>query len=139
MIQVTLTFTSIAAAIAALGALPGVDAALATVKDTPKPTVEKPKAEKTAASPAATPAVDSAPAKPKADAASQEPAADEGVLDYAVLQKAVFALAGKSRDAALEVNQQFGVKTMKELPEGKRREALAAVNAKLASLEEAVA
>jgi hypothetical protein len=134
MIQVTLTFSSIAAAIQALRGIPEADQAVATVKEAPA----KPQAEKTAtpaASPAATPAAASASAKKQEPAASQEPAADEGVLDYAVLQKAVFALAGKSRDAALAVNQQFNVKTMKELPEDKRREALAAVNAKIAELE----
>lgn len=138
MIQVTLSFTTIDKAIQALRGIPEADLAMGTVKDTPAPAPAKPQAEKTAtpaASPAATPAAASESAKKPEPAASQEPAADEGVLDYAVLQKAVFALAGKSKDAALAVNASFGVKTMKELPEAKRREALAAVNAKIAELE----
>jgi hypothetical protein len=46
-------------------------------------------------------------------------------------------LAGKSRDAAAAVAGSFGVKTFKELPEGKWADALAAVNAKVAELEAA--
>jgi hypothetical protein len=53
------------------------------------------------------------------------------------LQKAVFALAGKSREAAAAVAGSFGVKTFKELPEAKWAEALAAVTAKLSELEAA--
>jgi hypothetical protein len=58
-------------------------------------------------------------------------------VDYPTLQKAVFALAGKSREAAAAVASSFGVKTFKELPEAKWAEALAAVNDKLAELEAA--
>jgi hypothetical protein len=58
-------------------------------------------------------------------------------VDYPVLQKAVFALAGKSREAAAAVAASMGVKTFKELPADKWGEALAAVNDKLAELEAA--
>ncbi len=56
-------------------------------------------------------------------------------VDYPTLQKAVFALAGKSREAAGAVAASLGVKTFKELPEAKWTEALDVVKAKLAELE----
>jgi len=56
-------------------------------------------------------------------------------VDYPTLQKAVFTLAGKSREAAAAVAASFGVKTFKDLPADKWADALAAVNAKLAELE----
>jgi len=138
VIQVTLTFDSIDKAVAALRSLPEVDIQHASVAKAPapkeKPASPPPAADKPqAASSAATPAADSASAKPKDDAPSQ-PAADEP-LAYEVLQKAVFKLAAVSREAAGAVNAQFGVKSMKDLPEGKRRAALAAVQEKLAELE----
>ena len=71
----------------------------------------------------------SAPAAPAASPASS--------VDYPTLQKAVFALAGKSREAAAAVVQSFGVKTFKELPQDKWAEALGAVTEKLAELEAA--
>ncbi len=58
-------------------------------------------------------------------------------VEYPVLQKAVFALAGKSREAAAAVAASMGVKTFKELPADKWAEALIAVNDKLAELEAA--
>jgi hypothetical protein len=58
-------------------------------------------------------------------------------VDYPTLQKAVFALAGKSREAAAAVAGSFGVKTFKELPEAKWADALAAVTDKLTELEAA--
>lgn len=67
-------------------------------------------------------------------ASSSEPA---GSVDYPTLQKAVFALAGKSREAAAAVAASLGVKTFKELPADKWADALAAVNGKLAELEAA--
>ena len=88
----------------------------------PKP----PKAEKAPApAPAAAP---SAPAPAPAPAASSSAA-----VDYPTLQKAVFALAGKSRESAAAVAASMGVKTFKELPEAKWAEALAAVNEALAA------
>lgn len=162
MIQVTLNFTSLSAAVKALSEIPenllaggapvlSLADSIADLKGEPRPdnqasapavTPGKPKAEKSP-TPAPTPAAP-APTQPTAEAAQaaapapkaepSAPVADEGPLEYAVLQKAVFTLAGKSRDAAAAINASFGVKTMKELPEAKRREALAAVNAKIAEL-----
>jgi hypothetical protein len=54
-------------------------------------------------------------------------------VDYPTLQKAVFALAGKSRESAAAVAASMGVKTFKELPESKWADALVAVNAALAA------
>lgn len=77
-------------------------------------------------------AVSSAPEAPAAStASSSEP------VEYPVLQKAVFALAGKNREAAAAVASSFGVKTFKELDATKWGDALVAVNAKLAELEAA--
>lgn len=70
-----------------------------------------------------------APSAPEAPAA--QPASS---VEYPVLQKAVFALAGKSREAAAAVAASFGVKTFKELPQDKWTAALAAVQAKTAEL-----
>jgi hypothetical protein len=81
---------------------------------------------------AAGPSAQEAPAAQTAS--SDEPSTS---VDYPTLQKAVFALAGKSRDAATAVASSFGVKTFKELPEAKWAAALVAVNAKLAELEAA--
>lgn len=72
-------------------------------------------------------------------AAAPEPKVENSApaVEYPVLQKAVFTLAGKSRDAASAVAQSFGVKTFKDLTADKWADALAAVNAKLAELEAA--
>jgi hypothetical protein len=72
---------------------------------------------------------------PAAQTASSDAASKS--VDYPTLQKAVFALAGKSREAAAAVAGSFGVKTFKELPEAKWADALAAVTDKLAELEAA--
>ena len=75
----------------------------------------------------------SAPATPAAStASSSEPSKS---VDYPTLQKAVFALAGKSRDAAAAVAASMGVKTFKELGQDKWAEALGAVQEKLVELE----
>lgn len=150
MIQVTLTFTSIEAAIAVLRGIPENSVQIATPAAAPeitpegnavkvkaeKPAKTKPEASQSVAPAAAPSAVEQPAPAPEVKAEPVKEAAPAAeVLDYAVLQKAVFALAAKSKEAALAVNASFGVKTMKDLPEGKRREALAAVNAKLAGLE----
>lgn len=114
-------------------------------------------AAKAAASDKKTPASDTSPTASSAAAAgasegngAAEPSTQEATaaqtassdagsksVDYPVLQKAVFALAGKSREAAAAVAGSFGVKTFKELPQDKWADALAAVNDKLAELEAA--
>lgn len=70
----------------------------------------------------------------EAVAAPESQAEAPAAIDYPTLQKAVFALAGKSRDAASAVAASFGVKTFKELPADKWADALAAVNAKIEEL-----
>lgn len=75
----------------------------------------------------------SAPATPAASTVSSP--APTSSVDYPTLQKAVFALAGKSRDAAAAVAASMGVKTFKELSQDKWAEALGAVQEKLAELE----
>lgn len=77
----------------------------------------------------------SAQEAPAAQTASSSEASPS--VEYPVLQKAVFALAGKSREAAAALAASMGVKTFKELPEAKWAEALAAVTAKLVELEAA--
>lgn len=72
---------------------------------------------------------------PAASTASSSEASPS--VEYPVLQKAVFALAGKNREAAASVAASFGVKTFKELEAAKWADALVAVNAKLAELESA--
>lgn len=111
-------------------------------------------AAKAAASDKKTPASDTSPTASSAAAsgasegnaaagsfAQEAPAASTASssepVEYPVLQKAVFALAGKSREAAAGVAGSFGVKTFKELPQDKWADALVAVNAKLAELEAA--
>lgn len=143
MIQVTLNFPDQAALVAFFTANSGAVSApeKAAVADI-KPGKSKPAATPaaTVAAPAASPepAVESpsdpkpAPAAtPAAPAASSTKPADS--VDYPTLQKAVFALAGKSRDSAAAVAASFGVKTFKELDQSKWAEALAAVNVALAA------
>jgi hypothetical protein len=145
MIQITLQFTSVETAIAVLRGIPENAFSAALVIEQATPGKDKPAPEKAAPakvtkaaetkvekSEPAAPAEGSAAADTKADAPAQD---DEEPLAYAVLQKAVFALAGKSREAAMALNKEFGVSHMKDLPEGLRRKALAAAEAKLLELE----
>lgn len=67
-------------------------------------------------------------------ASAASTASSTAPVEYPVLQKAVFALATKSRDAAAGVAASFGVKTFKDLPQDKWGDALAAVNAKIVEL-----
>lgn len=163
MIQVTLNFVSVDALRAALLEIPEsslvgnnmtttVSLPKSEAKEVADAPVEKPKKEKS--TPAATP-VDAAPSQPTAEVVAETaapektvaesnptaepaeaaaPASTAAEVDYPTLQKAVFALAGKSREAAAAVAASFGVKTFKELPEAKWGEALAAVQAKTAEL-----
>lgn len=160
MIQVTFTFNTIAEAAVALASLSGpttlrasaaeqaknVDQMRDTVdptvtgKSTTAPTAPAPaRGPRTAAAAAAgAPEKTGAASSPSAANAAAAPpastAAGEG-FDYEVLRQAVFTLAKKSRDAAVEVASSFGVKTMKELPADRWAEAFAAVNAKLEELQ----
>lgn len=155
MIQVTLTFVSIEALRAALLEIPetslvGSNAtAVVTLPPKTEPDTAKVTAKKSS-TPAATPAA-AAPTQPTAEAAAETAAPEKTAaessptaepaeaaapastaVDYPTLQKAVFALAGKSRDAAAAVAASFGVKTFKELDAAKWADALAAVQAKTA-------
>lgn len=120
MIAITLNFVSIEAARAALLEIPLSALVLAPQ---PKAEVELPKpakAEKAKPAPAPVPEPTPEPAPVSAPA-----------VDYPTLQKAVFALAAKNREAAATVAGAFGVKTFKELPEAKWADALVAVQAAL--------
>lgn len=136
MISITLNFKSIEAARAALleiplSALAGgveVDKQNAEVKPAKaaKPAKQEPvKATEVVAAKEETPVVE-APAE-------EQPA----VVDYPTLQKAVFALAALNREAVVATASSFGVKTFKELDQGKWAAALEAVQAKLAELKAA--
>lgn len=145
MITVTLTFTSIDAAVRALREIPESALAGAQVEapvakeDSPDPKpVKASRASKTAVEPAAAQLQPTAKhEEAQAQAAADAPAETAPSVDYLTLQKAVFTLAGKSREAAAAVAASFGVKTFKDLPADKWADALAAVNAKLAELESA--
>lgn len=139
MIAVTLNFINVDAVVRGLreipqnllvGELPG------EVKPTTPVEAVEVKAEKkpTPAKPAAASTPPTAPAaaapEPKVESSESKPAS----VEYPVLQKAVFALAAKSREAATALVAEFGVKTFKELDPSKWADALAAVNAKLAEV-----
>ena len=144
MIQITLSLPSMASARALLNSLPDDlmgnvssigatgEEAVATakgnkeeVKPAKKQEVVKPEpaSTTTTAEPAAAP-------EPKGENSVPQPAS----VEYPVLQKAVFALAAKSREEATKLVATFNVKTFKDLDPSRWAEALAAVNAKLAEL-----
>lgn len=133
MIQVTLNFPDQAALVqfftsvsapAPVAVKPGI--ALESGEFIPAQEIKAPKPAKAEKAPA--PA-----AAPTAPAPTPAPAAfSSAAVDYPTLQKAVFALAGKSRESAAAVAASMGVKTFKELPEARWAEALAAVNNALA-------
>lgn len=135
-VQITINNpTELAKVLAALGFNSQPQAELPLTIIEPKAEAKKPKAtpapQPVVEAPAPTPAVvEPAPV----EAAAPAPAAESpSSVDYPTLQKAVFALAGKSREAAAAVAQSFGVKTFKELDASKWGDALAAVNAALAA------
>ena len=137
MIQITLTFTSLSAALMALreipentlnGALTDITPAEEEVAAEPAP---KP-AKKAKPSPA--PALVAAPAPPTVTPTVDPLPGVAPAVSYAELQKAVLLLAGKNRDAALALAQTMGVKTFKELDAARWPEALAAVNNKIVEL-----
>ena len=141
MLTITLTFKSIEAARAALLEIPssslvGGDAVEAgasrRVTDKAEPVAAPVKAEKAKPAPVTEVKVEAPKPEPVVEAttSSAKPSAS---VDYPTLQKAVFALAGKSRDAAAAVAASFGVKTFKELDASKWSDALVAVNSALAA------
>lgn len=144
MFPVTITLhdaSQLNAVLAALGNAPAAQEAPAPAPKAQKakpaatqPAVEQ--AQKAVAAPAPVVESPSDPkpvAEPSAPAATAAPAASS--IDYATLQKAVFKLAGLSREETMALAKSFGVGTFKELPETKWPEALIAVNAKIAELE----
>lgn len=144
MIQITLSLPSMASARALLNSLPDDlmgnvssigatgEEAVATAKGNKEEVKPAKKQEVVKPEPASTPTTAEPAVAPEPKVENSAPA-----VEYPVLQKAVFTLAGKSRDAASAVAQSFGVKTFKELTADKWADALAAVNAKLAELEAA--
>ena len=151
MITITLNFKTIEAARKALLEIPE-SALVGGPEPEPEAEAPKPAPAPAAASGKATAKAGAAPGKtaaekaptaasvaaepPASTAATSSPApAPAPAIEYTVLQKAVFTLAGKSREAAAAVAASFGVKTFKDLPADKWADALAAVNAKLAELE----
>jgi hypothetical protein len=128
MIKLTLHFSSVAAARKALNELPE-DLFAHVGEITPVPEKPAPKQKPAKPEPVVTPPTVEAPVVLEQKAESSAPA-----VDYPTLQKAVFALAGKSREAAAEVAKSFGVPTFKTLDESRWGEALTAVNAKIAEL-----
>jgi hypothetical protein len=141
VIAVTLNFRSIEAAREVLlqipeNALVGATAAPAQAPEAPAQAPKPPRAAKPAAtSPATVPSTDAPAATAPTPAADTTPPAAAHSVEYPVLQKAVFALAAKSRDAAAAVAQSFGVKTFKDLDPARWPEALGVVQEKLAELE----
>ena len=137
-VTVTLTFHSIDAAVRALREIP--ESALAgapvPVEVKGEPSDPKPaKVSKTAAEPvAAQPQPTAKREEAQAQDAAAAPPDPAPVVEYAVLQKAVFALAAKSREAASAIAKSFGVRTFKELPPDMWGAAYDAVSAKLAEL-----
>lgn len=134
MIQITLTFPNLDAARKALleipeNALLGVTSGAPAVSDTAQTKKEAAPAKKEAAKP-----VEPQPTVEEPAAPEKKEEGSVHSVDYPTLQKAVFALAGKSRDAAAAVAQSFGVKTFKELDSSKWGDALDAVQAKIAEL-----
>lgn len=131
MISITLNFKSIEAARAALLEIPVTALVGGVEADKQNAEVKPAKAAKPAKQEAA-PEVKAEPQAAEAPA-EEQPAA----VDYPTLQKAVFALAALNREAVVATASSFGVKTFKELDQGKWAAALEAVQAKLAELKAA--
>ena len=154
MITVTLTFANLGAAIRALRDIPE-DALLESTSPKSEAPTEAPvrKARKsttlTVVEPADAPAPTTAsPEEAPAPVAAAEPAAPEPIaeapatepavstISYADLQKAVLKLYGKDRALATSVAVGLGFDTFKVMPADVWPLALAAVNEKLAEMED---
>lgn len=141
MISITLNFKSIEAARAALLEIPvaalvgGVEADKQNADVKPAKAAKPAKQEPAKQEPVkATEVVAAKEETPVVEAPAEEQPA---VVDYPTLQKAVFALAALNREAVVATASSFGVKTFKELDQGKWAAALEAVQAKLAELKAA--
>lgn len=146
MINVTLTFSGVAELLEFFTTVQapasGVKVVPAAVEVGPAPA---PKPSKPAKTPAPAPALEVAP--PQATAApteapapaaapapaDPEPAPAEPTVDYASLQKAVLALYSKDRAKAAGIATDMGYASFKVMPAERWAEALALVNAALAS------
>jgi len=145
MIEITLKFSTIAEAAAAMNQFNGTQLGATTivVKPDAKPAAvaEKPKAEKTAAAQATQAAApDQEAAVTPPSAATVQTAAQ--AVDYPTLQKAVFKLSGIVKGAELDATEHIlgiaksmGAENFKTLAPAQWTEALAKVNAKIAALE----
>lgn len=141
MIKVTLEFANQQELLAFFSAPTAEKAVKVEPPKSAKATAPTPSASKPDPANTTAPAAGPSDPKPAAVATAPEttaaPAASSGV-DYATLQKAVFALANKSREAAGEVAKSLGVANFKGFEQAspeERATALAAVTAKLAELE----
>lgn len=137
MIQVTLTFTSLSAALKALREIPEstLNGALTDITPAEEVAAEPlPKPAKKTPKPSPAPALAAVPAPPTAEPTVDPLPGVAPAVSYAELQKAVLLLAGKNRDAALALASSMGVKTFKELDAARWPEALVAVNSKIAEL-----
>lgn len=136
MISITLNFKSIEAARAALLEIPVTALVGGVEADKQNAEVKPAKAAKPAKQePVKATEVVAAKAEPQA---AEAPAEEQpAVVGYPTLQKAVFALAALNREAVVATASSFGVKTFKELDQGKWAAALEAVQAKLAELKAA--
>jgi len=138
MIQVTLTFTSLSAALMALREIPESTLTGALTDITPadeeEPAVAPAPKPLKKAKPSPAPALVAAPAPPTAAPTVDPLPGVAPAVSYTELQKAVLLLASKNRDAALGLATTMGVKTFKELDAARWPEALAAVNTKIAEL-----
>lgn len=150
MITVTLTFANLGAAIRALRDIPE-DALLEPLSPKSEAPAEAPvrKARKsttlTVVEPADAPAPTTAsPEEVPAQVAAAEPAAPDPIaeapapatINYADLQKAVLKLYSKDRALATSVAVGLGYDNFKVMPSELWSDALAAVNEKLAELED---
>lgn len=151
MITVTLTFANLGAAIRALRDIPE-DALLESTSPKSEAPTEAPvrKARKSSATltvvePADAPAPTTAsPEEVPAPVAAAEPAAPDPIaeapapatINYADLQKAVLKLYSKDRALATSVAVGLGYDNFKVMPSELWSDALAAVNEKLAELED---
>lgn len=131
MIQVTLTFHSLSAALHALREIPEstLNGALTdiTPADEPpaKPAVKREKPRLQAVAEVVATHAPTVVATPTAAPS----------VDYPALQRVVLQLAARDRDAAAGIAGSLGVKSFKELESARWGEAFGAVTAKLAELE----
>lgn len=121
MIQVTLTFTTLDAALRVLREVPESALAQSAVEAAPAPKPEKPTkksapAVETTVAPTPTTAPAAVAPAPAAAPAAPEPT-PAPAFEYATLQKKVFELLPRvGKDRVLEVSARHGAKVFKELP-----------------------